>query len=207
MKCHQLLVLMIFLVSTLTVVAFAQAEVRQTLARPEVIIPFMKKAPTIDGIISEQEYPTLRIATLVAGNQQLARRRNEFWLGSEGKLLYLAFRTEVNPTYGMFVKSYPSKGKRDAGALFGGIFGMVHEDMVDFWLDNSPGQKEGQCYRVAINPLGAIFDCVYDHIYSIPVNGWRVVMQQAHHMEGNVWTVELAIDHSHPHHRSPTGMS
>lgn len=184
-------------IGVMACVAYAQggSGINETITRPEVVIPFMKTTPVIDGIISDNEYPTLHIANLVAGNDlTLQQRKCEFWLGSDGKLLYLAFRTEVNPTYGAFVKSYPPKGKRDAGALFGGIFGMVHEDMVDFWIDNNPGGLQGKWYRVAVNPVGAIFDVVYDHVYNIPINGWRVNMTQANKVVGNVWSAEFAID-------------
>lgn len=167
----------------------------QTVPRPTVIIPFMKKAPVIDGVITTGEYPTMHLANLVAGSSlALQRRQAEFWLGSDGKLIYLAIRTGVTPTYGPDYRSDPPPGKRDAGALFGGIFGLVWEDMVDFWIDNNAGAPAGKWYRVAVNPVGAIYDVVYDHVYNIPVNAWRVTMTQAHKVVNNVWTAEFAID-------------
>ncbi len=183
---------LVCLMSMLAATTFAQAV---TGTPTEVVIPFMKTPPKIDGVISPGEYPTLHIARLVAdGNLALQPRLAEFWLGSDGKLLYLAMRTAVNPNYGANIVSYPTKGNKDAGALFGGIFGMVHEDMIDFWIDSNPGGKQGKWYRVAVNPTGAIDDSVYDHVYNIPNNSWRVTMRQAYTLVNGIWTAEFAID-------------
>ncbi len=163
--------------------------------RPEVRIPFMKTAPTIDGVVREGEWPTLHIARFVDGKTQtLEPRPGEFWLGSDGKRLYVAVRSAVNPTYGPSLWSKRRPGRRDAGDLFGGLFGLVHEDFVDLWVDNHPGGKTGTQYRVSVTPAGALYDVTYDHHTQVASTGWRVDMDCEMTLEGNVWTVEMAID-------------
>ena len=162
--------------------------------RPEVVIPFMKTPPSIDGVIEEGEWPTLHISRMVSPSGSLEPRRAEFWLGTDGKKIFVAMRTAVHPLHGPVCDSQPRPGTRDAGDMLGGIFGLLHEDYFDVWVDNHPGAKEGAWYRIAVNPLGAIYDVVYSHRDNICSTGWRADLRQAHHVKNGTWTAEMAID-------------
>ncbi|HUU60251.1 MAG TPA: glycoside hydrolase domain-containing protein, partial [Phycisphaerae bacterium] len=164
--------------------------------RPVAVIPFMKTAPKIDGVIADGEWATLHVGRLVSNAKGglVQPRRAEFWLGSDGKRIYLAMRSAVHPTAGAIGDSRPERFKQDAGRRYGGIFGFVQEDYLDLHVDNRPGAGTGTYYRLAVNPLAAVYDTCYDHRVNISTNAWRAKLQQAHKVEGGFWTAELAIE-------------
>ena len=163
--------------------------------RPEVVIPFMQIAPKIDGVINPGEWSTLHISRLVQTEGWLQPRHAEFWLGSDGKKIYVAMKSAVHPVAGVLGDTRPERYRQDAGRVFGGIFGYVGgEDYLDIIIDNNPGEKTGSYFRIATNPNSGVYDTAYDHRVNISSPAFHADMQQAHSVRNGIWTAEIAID-------------
>jgi len=156
--------------------------------KPVAVVPFMRRAPRIDGVIGEGEWDTLHVSRFVSqGNDQLQPRPGEFWIGSDGKRLYVAVRSAVHPVAGVLAKFTRPPGSRDETQV-------VYDDSIELWFNNNPGGSEGQYYQVIVNPNGALYDMAFDLGDKIGKTYWRVDMEQAHKVEGGFWTAEFAVD-------------
>ena len=156
--------------------------------RPEAVIPFMAKAPKIDGVIEDGEWNTLHVSRFVSqGNDQLQPRPGEFWIGCDGRKIYMAVRSAVHPTAGVLAKIEKGSGGKDQSDA-------VMDDSIELWFNNDPSGKSGEYYQVLLNSNGAIYDSEFENADQIAKTYWRVDMEQAHKVEGGVWTAEFAVD-------------
>ncbi len=155
--------------------------------KPVSIIPFMSKAPTIDGKLDEGEWNTLHVAKFVSQQGDLLQPRlGEFWVGSDGKKLYIAVKSAYNPD-GILATVKPAADGKDTD-------GIIWDDGVELWINNNPGAETGQYYQIMVNSLGALFDSESDLTDKIAKTYYRVGLEQAHKVEAGIWTAEIAID-------------
>lgn len=183
---------LICLMATLMVLSLASARADENTNAPSIkpvsMVPLMAKAPKIDGVIDPNEWNTLHVARFVSqGGDFLQNRPGEFWVGSDGKKLYIAVRTGVHPTAGVVAKVPVPPGKKDES-------GTVFDDSIELWFNNDPSGKGGQYYQIMVNSLGAIYDAMFEMKDKVGLTFWRVDMEQAHKVENGLWTAEFAID-------------
>lgn len=154
---------------------------------PTTVIPLMKTPPVIDGVIADGEWQTLHISHFVSQQGDLLQAKpGEFWVGSDGKMLYIAVRSAVHPQLGAIAK-YPPCGNADVGDV-------VYDDSIELWIDNNPDGTSGQYYQIMVNSLGATYDASFERKDKIAQKFWRCTMTQAHKVANGVWTAEFAID-------------
>jgi len=86
---------------------------------PRATMPLMKAVPTIDGVIGEEEWQhAVRSVGFVSHNTgTLAVRRGVFWIGSDGKRLLVALKTELPPDGRILTRAVPD-GSRDVLGAF-----------------------------------------------------------------------------------------
>ncbi len=165
-----------------------EANLNKASVKPVAVIPFMSKAPTIDGVIGAGEWDTLHVSRFVGqGGDLLQQRPGEFWVGCDRKRLYVAVRSGVHPTAGAVTKLKETFGTKDEGKT-------TFDDSIELWFHNAPEGGAGEYYQVLLNSAGVIYDQEFDAIEKIGRTYWRVAMEQAHTIEGSVWTAEFAID-------------
>lgn len=154
--------------------------------RPTAVVPLMKTAPTIDGVIGEDEWPTLHVARFVSQKgDQLSARPGEFWVGSDGESLFIAVRSAVHPQAGVLAKHLP-QGERDVSEV-------IYDDSLELWIDNQPEGATGQYYQIMVNSLGTLSDASFERRDKIAQRFWRVNLRQAHTVTNGMWTAEFAI--------------
>ncbi len=179
------------LVGLLTVSSlWAQKNTNIAHVRPEAIIPFMVKAPSIDGRIDPDEWQTMHVARFVAqragARDMLQPRAGEFWVGCDGKQIYFAVRSAVHPEVGVKAEHEPVRGMDASRA--------IHDDSVEFWIDTDPTGGKGRYFQVMLNPLGAIYDAMHDRRDGSTHLWWRAEgLHQAHSVADGIWVVECAI--------------
>lgn len=161
---------------------------------PVATAPIMTKAPTVDGVIEDAEWPTLHVARLVAQHGRndarrdlLQARRAEFWLGCDGETLYVAVRSSVHPDLGPKADVEPRSDLRDPPHL-------PTDDSVEIWIDNAPGDKAGRHYQFLVNARGAQAETMWDRKFNSERRWWRPeTYRHVHKVVDGVWTVELAV--------------
>jgi hypothetical protein len=164
------------------------ANLNRASVKPMSVVPFMTKAPTIDGVIGDGEWNTLHVSKFVGqGNDHLQQRPGEFWIGCDKKRLYIAVRSGVHPTVGAVTKIKNAIGSKDEG-------GTVFDDSIELWFHNAPNGGAGEYYQIMLNSAGVLYDQEFDAIEKIGRTYWRVAMTQAHKVENGIWTAEFAID-------------
>ena len=152
---------------------------------PTVVVPFLAKPPTINGVIAPGEWDTLHQARLVSQDGDLLERRaGEFWIGCDRKTLFVAVRSAVHPTAGALAKYVRRDANQD----------VVFDDAIEIWVDNSPGSDTGQYFQIMFNPNGAFYESRYNHRDKIAQKFWRADMRQAHTVKDGLWTAEVAVD-------------
>ncbi len=167
---------------------WGQTDINRPTIRPQAIIPFMKRPPVIDGIISEGEWETFHVCRFTSQHGDLLQRRSgEFWIGCDRQKLYVAVRSDIHPTAGAVLKHTDKVGSKDEG-------GVIYDDSTELWVHNAPEGGAGDYYQIMVNSAGVIFDQSFDAIEKIGRTYWRVQMDQAHKVEEGVWTAEFAID-------------
>ncbi len=154
---------------------------------PQSIVPFMTVAPAIDGIINADEWNTLHISKFTSQQRDLLQPRyGEFWIGCDGKRLYIAVRSAVHPQAGIIANNIPH-GNTDVGDV-------IYDDSIELWIDNNPGNISGQYYQIMVNSKGALYDSSYERKDKIAQKYWRAAIEQAHSVKDSIWSAEFAID-------------
>jgi hypothetical protein len=112
--------------------------------------PLMSKTPTIDGVINEDEWSdAFRCEGLVDGTNHLISRRATCWLGTDGKKVYAAMRTEIPPKGELFA-NIPADQRNSPKLIF--------DDVFEVWLaaEYSP-DKRNPYYQFMANTVGSMF--------------------------------------------------
>ncbi|HPD14079.1 MAG TPA: DUF6067 family protein [Planctomycetota bacterium] len=182
-------------VTTLSCFLVAAASAAE-LHSPTIALPLMAKAPTIDGAIGEEEWAgaTRQIGFSSHGKRHLTSREGVFWLGSDGKELFIAVKTELPPEGGLLTRVQP-KENVDVQAY--------RDDSLELWLDpfrkppagSQPagGYEKRICYQIIVNALGAIYDIAHDKNKGMTSTAWRVNWRLANKAADGWWSVEIAI--------------
>ncbi len=161
-------------------------------AVPQVMLPLMVAAPTIDGAIDEAEWAgAVRQVGLVSQhNGLLGPREAVFWVGSDGQSLFIALKTELPPGGDLLTRAVPD-GDRD-------ITAALHDDTVELILHPHLTLTAGdqRFFHIIVNARGAMFDRALDPANAQnPVStAWRLKdWQFANQTVGGYWHVEAAI--------------
>jgi hypothetical protein len=167
-----------------------EADLNRPSARPTAVIPFLAKAPTIDGVIGDGEWATLHVGRFVSQQSDLLQQRpGEFWVGCDRKRIYIAVRSGVHPSAGAVTKIRP-----EAGAGAKDEQGTVFDDSIELFFNNAPEGGAGEYYQVLVNSAGALYDQEFDAAEKIGRTYWRAPVEQVHKVEKGIWTAEFAID-------------
>lgn len=158
---------------------------------PQVSLPFMKKAPLIDGDINENEWEdATRIIGFMKNGTDLEDRNGIFWFGTDGENLYIAIRTETPPSGSLLLRAKPSTS--DTRAYL--------DDSIELWIDPHRDKKEGDLryFHIIVNPYGAIYDRSYNpsNKQQIVSTGWRVKWNFKSKIKNGWWDAEISIPFS-----------
>jgi hypothetical protein len=173
---------LVFLAAATSPPRLAAATLKERLT--EVILPLVKTAPKIDGVIREEEW---RDACRVVGFMRTATwieyRDGVFWLACDGRKLYLAVRSEVHPQAGILADATPSASDAD----------LTKDDTVELWLDPRKGAADGdrKYYQIIVNHHGALNDASF--LDDKKDASWRVQWEFASKVENGWWQLEVAI--------------
>lgn len=154
---------------------------------PEAIVPFLSTPPHLDGTIRPEEWPTLHVSRFVSQQGDLLQpRQGEFWVGCDGKRLYIAVRSAVHPSAGILAAQHPRGNANNND--------VIYDDAIELWIDNSPGTASGQYYQILVNSQGAIYQASFEHKDMIAQTFWRTQLEQAHSVHDGLWDAEFAIE-------------
>jgi len=134
--------------------AVASADKISPLEPATAVLPLMKKAPAVDGAISEDEWAdAVRIVGMgdLLGGGALHPRMATCWFGSDGKRIYAAVRSELPP-----VGELSARVRKKDGAVW-------YDDSIEIWLAPHRSKKpDDQTYIQMIgNPIGTVFDVAH----------------------------------------------
>ncbi|NQT17825.1 MAG: hypothetical protein HQ582_34040 [Planctomycetes bacterium] len=120
--------------------------------RPRVAMPVMASVPVIDGVVGEEEWKhAVRNVGLVSSKTgALSVRQGVFWVGSDGRELLVALKTEVPPDGRILTRAVPN-GSRDVPAT-------LLDDAVELAVATGRGRPESRLLCLLANARGAIYD-------------------------------------------------
>ncbi|NQT53509.1 hypothetical protein HQ576_15730, partial [bacterium] len=158
------------------------------LHNPVLALPLMTKAPAIDGTIHEAEWAqaTRQIGLASHRSKRLSHRESIFWLGSDGKHIFVAVRSELPPEGALLSRVRP-RGDVDVQ--------VYRDDNIELWFDPFRGDKARKrlLYQFLINSLGAQYDIAHDHSGGMTSTAWRAERRFANQQHDGWWHTELAI--------------
>ena len=147
----------------------------------------MEAAPEIDGAIGEREWADAfrGIGMVEYQTELLVHRRVVWWLGTDGRMIYAAVRSELPPQGELLARIKPDK--RDP-------FGLGMDDGVELWLaPNHADDETGAYFQFVGNPLGAISDTMFDPTQTVPAQPWDGDWLFANSYRDGWWESEIAI--------------
>lgn len=171
---------------------------------PEAALPLMQKAPAIDGRIDETQW---RHAVRNVGlesriTQALATRQGVFWIGCDGRQLFLAMKTEVAPDGRILTRAVRDSPSPVTGEGRGGrardLVAAFHDDSIEWVLDPKRGRTAGDrsFHHLIFNARGALYDWAVDpdNRASPKDLNWRLpAWRMAQTVTDGWWNVEAAI--------------
>ena len=149
-------------------------------APPEVTLPPMAKAPTVDGVIHEDKWAGAArwVGVIDLGGSALSDRRAVLWLGSDGKRVYFAIKSETPPDRPIVAEHKPGTGDEDTQAF--------RDDSIEVWFDPYKHPKPARgVFQGVFNALGAVYDANHD-----PPTNWRGDWQLANKIVDKWWHAE-----------------
>ena len=159
---------------------------------PQMAMPLMTSLPKIDGVIDEAEWKhaTRHVGFASHSTRRLSTREGVFWLGCDGRTLYVAVKTEAPPDGRILTRAVPDE-IRDQRAAF-------LDDSIELILDPKRERRTGdrKFYHIITNARGALYDWSIDpDNRQSPVDlGWRLRdWQLAQQLADGWWHVEIAI--------------
>ncbi|MDP6359778.1 MAG: DUF6067 family protein, partial [Planctomycetota bacterium] len=162
------------------------------LDKPRVTLPLMSIAPKIDGLIHEDEWidATRNIGLIGHRSLRVTARHAVFWVGCDGKQLFIAIKTEAPPDGRILNRAVPD-GRRDIIAAF-------HDDSIELAIDPKRERKQGSrtFYHLITNGRGTLYDRAVDpDNKQNPVDfNWRIPnWELEHQLKDGWWQVEIAI--------------
>ncbi len=174
-------VIFVFFVSF---VAPLRAETK--LHAPQARLPLMKTAPTIDGTVNDDEWAgAARMERFAGADGLLSPQEASFWVGCDGKELFIAVVSETPPGGKLLARVPPLAESGNARTW--------EDDSVELVLDPLHTDTSGRrrLYHANLNSLGAINDRAY-----VPGGGgeaWRGNWRTASKVIGDRWHFEIAL--------------
>lgn len=151
-------------------------------------IPYLSKAPVIDGKFSESEWSgsTGYAGLYHRGSEMLLSSRHAVWnIGYDKDNLYVMMRTELPPEGSKLISS---TRKRDGKSL-------LFDDNIEFWIADSEKVEDRSYYSVMVNTKGTLSD---QKFYLSGANSepqwsseWKI--KNGQDKENGVWVVEYAV--------------
>ncbi len=151
---------------------------------PEVRLPLMARAPQIDGRVEEPEWVAAVRMQGFGRGPKLAPLEAAFWLGCDGKELFLAVVSETPPGGQLLARFVPLPQDGDARTWL--------DDSIEMVLDplrHDPARR--RLYHANINAKGAINDTAYK--LGGGGEAWRGNWRIANQIVGDRWHFEAAL--------------
>ena len=142
----------------------------------EYQIPFMEKAPVIDGKFSADEWKSSAAYTGVyhRGKEMFLSGRHAVWnIGYDNKNLYVSMRTELPPAG---TKLISTTRRRDGKTL-------LYDDNIEFWIADSEKTADRSYYFVMVNTKGTVSDTKFYISGKMAEPKWE-----------NAWTIKNGLD-------------
>ncbi len=157
----------------------------QVFSRPELRLPLMKAAPVIDGTVGDEEWAGADRMEGLGCGAMLSPLEAGFWIGSDGKELFVAVVSETPPGGSLLSRFSPLPENGDARTWL--------DDSVEMVLDPAPGAPAGsrRLYHANINAKGAIHDMAY--VVGGTAEPWRGGWRTASRIVGDRWHFEAAL--------------
>lgn len=154
----------------------------------EYQIPFMEKAPVIDGKFSAGEWQgsSSYAGMYHRGKEMFLSGRHAVWnIGYDEKHLYVSMRTELPPEGTRLIST---TRRRDGKTL-------LYDDNTEFWIADSEKAADRSYYSVMVNSKGTVSDTKFYLSGKMAEpkwsNEWKISNGQD--KKGNVWVTEYAI--------------
>ncbi len=125
---------------------------------PAIRLPLMKAAPTLDGVIHEDEWAGADRMEGFTRYQvgQLAAQEGAFWVGADDTHLYVAVRTQTPPGGKILSRANPVPGGANLGAVY-------QDDSIEVWIAPRPDEPPAKrrVYLGVFNARDAVADTVH----------------------------------------------
>ncbi|MBI4025290.1 MAG: hypothetical protein HY360_09945 [Verrucomicrobia bacterium] len=153
---------------------------------PQARLHLMKTPPTIDGVVHDDEWSgAARMERFAGADGQLSPQEASFWVGCDGKELFVAVVSETPPDGKILSRVPPLPEDGDARTW--------SDDSIELVLDPLRADTSGRrrLYHANLNALGAINDTAYT--LSGGGEAWRGHWRTASKVVGNRWHFEAAL--------------
>jgi len=155
-----------------------------TLRVPHVRLPLMKTPPTMDGEVKDDEWAGAARMERFGWGELLSPQEASFWVGCDGKELFIAVLSETPPGGKILSRVQPVPEDGDARTWL--------DDSVEMVLDPVRGDpSRRRLFHVNLNALGAINDTAYRP--NGTGEGWRGNWRTASKVIGDRWHFEVAV--------------
>ena len=159
---------------------------------PQVAMPLMKQAPTIDGVIDRDEWKhaVRNVGFVSHSTRALAARDGVFWIGNDGQNLYVAIKSEMPPDGRVLTRAVPDDSRDQRAAFL--------DDCVELVIDPKRGRSAGDrtYFHIITNGRGALYDWSVDpdDRQNAMDLTWRLAdWQMAQQQVDGWWQVEIAV--------------
>jgi len=166
-------------VAALALAGAAEARFAPTAAG----LPVMTRAPSVNGVIEEEEWNGAArwVGVCGLGGSTLTHRAATLWLGSDGRRIYLAVKSETPPDRPLVANHKPAEDDSDTEAF--------RDDSIEVWLDPYKQASPARgLYQGIFNSLGALYDVNHQ-----PPDAWRGDWQVANRVVDGWWHCEASI--------------
>lgn len=153
----------------------------------EITAPFMRapNIPVIDGVFKEDEWKSAsRQYGAYAHEHTLESREVIHYIGSDGKKIFIAVRSELPPDKTLTANHQPQKGK-DVPEAF-------NDDSLELWFMPDV-KKNSKMYAIIFNKNGAVYDFIYDTAAKKVDTAWSSEIEYKGSETGAQWQAELSI--------------
>ena len=172
------------LLTCILIVAWAATTYADDFHVPAVRLPLLAKAPTIDGRVEEVEWAGAARMVGFGRGAKLSPLDAAFWLGCDGKELFIAAVSETPPGGQLLARFVPLPQEGDARTWLDDSIEMVFDP-----LRHDAARR--RLYHANINALGAISDAAYR--VSGGGEAWRGHWRIANQIIGDRWHFEAAL--------------
>ena len=156
----------------------------QALKTPVFAMPFASRPPVTDGMISEGEYDAgTGIERLFPYKKSaLLKVENSYRVASDGKMLYIAMRSELSPDGSLVgLKNEPI----GPGNL------LKNQDALEIVIDPSPdGEEDREIFQGIFNFSSPVYTKCYRGKVS---EDWALQCLHKSRIDGRHWEMEVAI--------------